>query len=244
MPEIADINPFSSVDLGLGMSGNITAIFIIAILILVGITSLIVVVFSRRRFYIKIPLWKNIGNQPKRVGIYRARIFPIGKAGDRLWFVKGAKKYIAPAIIQTAPNEYPHWEREDGEWINFGIQDLDEEQKKAGIKFIHQDMRSQRIATSNLLEQRLMQKGFWEKYGVVIGYVIFFLVISIAVVMNLYMMQKTIEHLSPLIDKITEALDKVYAGERGIVPAPVATALAFFMFRRKKIDKLAGSKLI
>lgn len=212
MPEISDINPFSNFSVG-GMDAvmNLVILFVIGLLIVAGIGVLIVVWVNKRKYWIKIPLYRKVGNVPTRVGIYKARVFPIGKAGDNLWFVKGVKKYIAPATMQSAPNEFWHWEREDGEWINFTMGDLDKSQKEAGVKYIHQDMRSQRVATANLLEQRLMQKGFWEKWGMVIGYIIFFLVISVAVVINLYMMGKVVEQLSPLVNQITKAVEELRA---------------------------------
>ena len=230
MPTASDLNPFQNFNIGLGEVGNLIAIFIIGILIAIGIGVLVYIIFDRRRFWIRIPLYRKVGNVPTRVATYKAKIFPVGKAGDKLWFVKGVKKYISPATIQSAPNEFMHWEREDGEWINFSMGDLDEDQKRAGVKYIHQDMRSQRIATSNLLEQRLMQKGFWEKWGVVIGYVIFFLVITVAVVINLYMMGKVVEQMSPLVNGITEAVKEMKSHcnpKTDLVPA-----LALVIFNR------------
>jgi len=216
---------------GTGLT-HLIVVFIVGLLIFVLGGFIVWWYFDKKRFWIHIPLYKNIGNVPTRVRTYKAKLFPIGKAGDYLWFVKGVKKYLPPATLQSAPNEYMHWEREDGEWINFVMGDLDEDQKRAGVKYIHQDMRSQRIATANLLEQRLMQKGFWEKWGVVIGYVIFFLVITVAVVINLYMMGRVIQEMKPLVEAINTGLNKIIQNEQGgnsIIPA-----MALIFFRKFK----------
>jgi hypothetical protein len=233
MPTIADINPFSNFSLGgWATTGKLIIIFILALLVVAGVTVLIIWWLNKRKYWISIPLYRKVGNVPTRVANFKARVFPIGKAGDKLWFVKGVKKYIPPATLQSAPNEFWHWERADGEWINFTLSDLDHAQKKAGVRFIHQDMRSQRVATSNLLEQRLMQKGFWEKWGVVIGYVIFFLVITVAVVINLYMMGKVVEALSPLITKMDEAL-RLILENQGCKTTGIVPALSLLLWRRK-----------
>jgi len=195
-----------------------------------GVIFLIFLYASKKKYWIRIPLYRRVGNVPTRVATYKARVFPIGYAGDRLWFVKGIKKYISPATIQNAPNEFMHWEREDGEWINFSMGDVDEDQKKCGVKYIHQDMRSQRIATSNLLEQRLMQKGFWEKWGVVVGYVIFFLVITVAVTINLYMMGKTIQAIAPLVNQVVEA-NKEYRS-KCVIATDLVPALALVIMNK------------
>lgn len=231
MPVVDDLNPFSNFNFGWGGVTGTVALFIIGVLILAGIVVLIILWKRKKQYWIKIPLFRVVGNVPTKVKTYKAKVFPIGKAGDRLWYVSKAKKFIAPATLQSAPNEFWHWEREDGEWINFTLGNLDEVMKKAGVKYIHQDMRSQRIATANLLEQRLMKKGFLEKWGVVIGYVIFFLVITVAVVINLYMMGKVIQQMNPLVKMLTEALAESEGGNKGIVPALLP--LIMWRFKRK-----------
>lgn len=233
MPTVADINPFSGFSFGGGGMMSLVILFLMGVFILGLVVLIIFMIANKKKYWIRIPLYRKVGNILTRVAIYKARVYPIGKAGDQLWFVKGAKKYIAPAVFQSAPNEFSHEEREDGEWINFAMTSVNDEQKKAGVKFIHQDMRSQRVATANLLEQRLMQKGFWEKWGVVIGYVIFFLIITVAVVINLYMMGKVVSALAPLVNKITEAFDR-YDKACGGVANSIVPALSLLMFRGKK----------
>jgi len=57
--------------------------------------------------------------------------YNISMAGDKLWYVPKAKKYIGVGSLQSAPNEYSYFEREDGEWINFEIPDIDEKIEKS-----------------------------------------------------------------------------------------------------------------
>ena len=170
------------------------------------------------------------GNVPTRVRTYKARIFPIGKAGDMLWFVAGVKKFIPPATIQSAPNEFWHWEREDGEWINFSLCDLDEDQKKAGVKYIHQDMRSQRIATSNILEQRLINKGFWDKYKDMITHVIFYVITTLMLIVIFWQWSDITTKVSGLISQLDVVYSRCSSGGAGtLVPSAI-----FLFFRRKK----------
>lgn len=235
MPTVQDINPFANFQFfGMGGMLKLIILFILGLLIVVGVVVLVIWILHKKKYWIRVPLYRKVGNVPTRVATFKARVFPVGKAGDNLWFVKGAKKYIPPATIQSAPNEFWHWEREDGEWINFSMADLDENQKKAGVKYIHQDMRSQRVATANLLEQRLMQKGFWEKWGVVIGYVIFFLVITVAVIINLYMMGKVVQNLSPLVSRMDDMMQRLIDHETGVDSSLVpAIASLIYIGKRK-----------
>ncbi len=232
-PSIADVNPFGKFDISLGFIGNALILFVIITLILGGIGWLIFWRITSKAYYIRIPLYRLVGNIPTRVAIYRARRFAIGKAGDYLWYVKGIKKFLPPATIQTAPNEYMHWEREDGEWINFAMGDLDKEQKKAGVRYIHQDMRSQRIATANILEQRLINKGFWDKYKDLIVHLIFYIVVMICMIVIFWQWSDITEKVGGLVSQLVEAR-KECSGQ-GLVPEGVApTLIGLLLFRGKK----------
>jgi len=224
-----DLNIFQGTDMsaiGFGL-----LIFVLAIVIVGLIGFGIFIYISRKQLKYTIPLYKMIGAKAIKIGVYKAKDFKIGLAGDKLWFCPKAKKYIIPATIQTAPSEYPHFERSDGEWINFGLGDIDEEMKLAGVKYIHQDMRSNRIAISNLLEARFKGKqSFWDKYGNMVAQAIFYMIVCICMVVIFYQWSTIIDNTNLLLDKII-AYDKFnhVNGTRGVVPA-----MAMLIFRRKK----------
>jgi len=211
-------------------------LFLIIIVIFGLVGWIIYWQITKKQYYIKIPLYKLVGNIPTRVGTYSCKIFPIGKAGDSLWFCKGIKKFIPPATLQSAPNEFWHWEREDGEWINFTMSDLDVIQKKAGAKYIHQDMRSQRIATNNILEQRLINKGFWEKYKDMIVHLIFYVVVMVCMIVIFWQWSDITTQVGGLISQLN-GLQCVEPRGQGLIPegtAPALLPLLFFKFKRKK----------
>lgn len=237
MVDLSQLNPFKNFNVGLGTLGNVLVLFFIGVLIVGGITFWIILKINNKKYIHKIPLWKLIGNTPTRVAIYLAKDFPIGKAGDKLWFVRGAKKYIAPGTIQSAPHEYMHWEREDGEWINFSMGNLDKSQKEAGVKYIHQDMRSQRIATNNILEQRLINKGFWEKYKDIIVHLIFYFIVTIMMVVIFWQWSKIVEQVGALINKLDQMITQQNAYNKPANSLVPAISLLIFKFKnigRKK----------
>lgn len=233
---LENINPFGKFNISLGFIGNALALFLIVCLILGGIGWLIWWRISSKSYFIKIPLYRLIGNIPTRVAIYRAKKFRIGKAGDYLWYVKGIKKFLPPATIQTAPNEYMHWEREDGEWINFSMGDLDKDQKKAGVKYIHQDMRSQRIATANILEQRLINKGFWDKYKDMIVHLVFYLIVMICMIVIFWQWSKITTQVGGLIGQL-QTTQKECSGQ-GLIPEGVAPAIFLVLTTKFRIWRL------
>lgn len=217
------------------MIGNVLIMLVIVFVIFALIGWLIYWRISSRQYLFKIPLYKSINGINQLQAMYVAKSIPISMSGDSLWFVKGLKKYLPPAQKTSALNVYPHEEREDGEWINFEIESVNEEQKKAGVKFISQDMRTQRVATGQILEQRLVNKGFWEKYKDMIVHLIFYIVVSMLMIVTFWQWGTIVEKIGGLVGtldsvaKTLESLECIGTKEIGVIPA-----LALLIFRRKQ----------
>ena len=224
-----------SFNMGMGDIGQVVILIVLGIVIVGLIGWFFYWKATQRAFKYRIHLYKKVGNTPTRIAFHQAREIPMGRAGDYLWFVKGIKKYLPVPIIQSAPNEFWFWVREDGEWINFGMEDLDESSKKAGVKYLHQDMRMQRLATDRLLEQRLMKKSFWEQYGMVIAYVVFFLVIAISMSIIFYQYGGVVERTAELISITGNLMDKANGGPSAeLIPASIGFLIPIKWLRRKR----------
>jgi uncharacterized membrane protein len=218
--KLADANPFKFGGGGSMFGGSFAQIMIVVaiVVVILLLAGFLVWYFQiKKKYWIKIHLFRIIGNVPTRVAIHEATEVPFGRAGDRLWKVCGkgffAKlkpiKWLPVGKIQSAPKEFWYYIREDGEWINFQMDDLNEVSKKAGVKFTNEDMRLQRLATERLLEQRLMEKTFWEKWQNTIMTVIFFLVIAVCMVLIFYQFSKLLDQLSPIIQRQAEITEMI-----------------------------------
>lgn len=224
---------------------TIIIVIVVVVFILLLVVVLIVLWVNAKKYKYRIPLYSKVGNIPTRIGTFKAKPVAFGRAGDHLWFVKGKglKKWIAPATIQSAKNEFWHWVREDGEWVNFSMQDLDEISKKAGVQYVKQEARLTRLAIDQLLEKRLNNQSFWEKWGVVIGYVIFFLIITIALVVFFHQYGKIVETTGALMERADLILKEANAakwggGLSGLVPANATASLIPLLLLRRRKDGL------
>lgn len=218
MVSLGELNPLKNFDIGIGLIGSALLVLFVAIFLLCVIGIIIFLYINKRKYKYKIPLTKKVGNRTIRVKTFRAKDFPIGLAGDKLWFIKGIKKYISPATLQTAPNEYTHHEREDGEWINVEYPDVDEHMRQLKVKFVQQDMRSNRIAIADILEQRFKdQKTFWEKWGNMIMQVVFYLIVTMMMVVIFYQWSDIVTQVGGLVDKL--AVTNAQCGGGSIIPA-------------------------
>jgi len=234
MVDIADLNPFQFGGGGMfgGSFAKILLVFFIAVVILALIGFLIWWGYVKKKYWIKLHVFRLIGNVPTRIAIYDACEVPFGRAGDKLWKVAGsgllgkikAVKWLPVGKIQSAPKEFWYYIREDQEWINFMMDDLNEISKKAKVKFTNEDMRLQRLATERLLEQRLMEKTFWEKWGTMVMTLIFFLVIAVCMVLIFYQFSKLVDEIARVTstqDKTAQILLRVFGEnfvEGGIAP--------------------------
>jgi len=207
MPSVSDINPFANIG---GAGGSIGTYGSMALIVAIAVVILGIIGFFfywrsvKKNFWIRIHVFRLIGNVPTRVAIYSAKEVPFGMAGDKLWKVAPtgmmqmfkAIKWLPVGKIQTAPREFWYYIREDGEWINFSLDDINDIQKKAGVRFVQEDMRLQRLATERLLEQRLMKKSFWEQWGSTIMLITLFLVMAICMVIMFYQFGKLLDEFA------------------------------------------------
>jgi hypothetical protein len=230
--DLASVNPFKNFSIGgMGTMANILLVIAIAVLILLCLGFFIYWWYIRKVYYIKLHVFRLVGNIPTRVAIYTAREVPFGMAGDKLWKVAPAGvwkimivKWLPVGKFQTAPNEFWYWIREDGEWINFVPTDIDESSHKMNVKFVQEDMRLQRLATDRLLEQRHMEKSFWDRWQNTIMTILVFLVVAICMVIIFYQFSKILDKFGPLLSNLNEGLrlikNNCYGGNAtSLIPA-------------------------
>jgi len=184
---------------------------------------------QRRNLKYTIQLYKKIGSRVIRIATHKAKDFSISRAGDKLWHVPKAKKFIGVGSLQSGKNEYSYFEREDGEWINFELPDIDQAMKQAKVKYIQQDMRAQRIAISEILDNRFAdKKSWWDKYGNLVTYTIFYLVVAVSMVVIFYQWSVIADKIGALFDRMVAYENMKCPNVQGVVPA-----FAMLIFRRK-----------
>jgi hypothetical protein len=208
---------------GLGVFGNVL-FWVLIICFIVGIIGgIIAYVFWRKSYGQQIWVFGVIGNRSTLKVIHHAKVVGFGGAGDFLYFIRERKKYIAPPTIQMGKNIWWYWERKDGELINIGLGDIDEQMKKAGAYFIDTDIRMTRLGIEKNLRDRLQKTGFWAKYGQTILGIIFVIMVTVALVIlfsQLKDVSKALEGTASAIQKMAEAVNKFYDAKSGNYVSP------------------------
>lgn len=166
-------------------------IFLIIILVVVLVTVSIFWLLNHIKYNQKAIVFRKIGNQTIPAFTDKAIIERVGMGGDYWFRTKNSKKVLPRPKIQMAKNTYWLFERSDGEWINFSLEDLDEQMKKAKAVYVDEDMRLQRLGIQKNLDLRFKKVTFWERYGGMIVTIIYLLIVTICLVMLFNKMEQS-----------------------------------------------------
>jgi hypothetical protein len=174
------------------------------------------------RYNKKIVLFKKVGTTIMPVFVDKGWLCRVGIAGDTWLITKKMKKTLPRPRIQMGKNLYWYYEREDGEWINFSLQDFDEIMHKASAYYVDEDMRLQRLGIQKNLENRFKKVTFWQQYGGMIMSLVFLLVITVCLVLIFNRMESAWSKAGEMAQAVKEMANQVATmGARttsGIVP--------------------------
>jgi len=129
-----------------------------------------------------VKIYRKVGNKTVLVAVDKGYFARVGNAGDYWLITKKLKKTLPRPTIQSGKNEYWFFEREDGEFINFGLGDIDSQMKVAKVYYIDEDMRLARLGIQKNLRDRFQKVSFWQKYGGLIMNLIYLMVSTILLV--------------------------------------------------------------
>lgn len=167
----------------------------VTILIFIVVFAAIAVFFGywviqKRKFNKKIIIFEKIHNRWEPTRRDKAMEKKIGKSGDTVFYLKKHKKHIPVPSLQMGKRTYWIAIREDGEWINFDLADIDLAMKKAGVNYLDKEMRYARTSLQQSLKERYDKQNFWKEYGVIIASVGFIVILAI---MTWFLFDKWIE---------------------------------------------------
>jgi hypothetical protein len=226
----------------LGTIGSVMLWIFISILVVGAVGGIIIFFYLRKSYKLKIWVFGRVGGLPMLKIIDKGKLMSFGMAGDKLLKLQKLKKYLPPPRIQMGKDIYWFYEREDGEYINFSLDDIDELQKKAGAYYVDTDMRMQRLGIEKNLRERMTKQGFLEKYGSAIAGVIFVIMVTISLVVlfsKLTDVATALDTAGGNVGAMASAVEQFYSARvGGEAPSDAGGGLvpAFLLlsFRRKK----------
>ena len=203
--------------------------FFIIIFIGVFVIALVFLWAYNKKYKDKIVIFGRVDGRPRVIGKDRASVFRMGHGGDMVHRWRRLKTFRPMPTIQTGANTYWYYLREDGEYINFGVGDLDLMQRELGAEFLITDVRHARASMQKTLKDTYDKPTFWQQYGGHIAFMSFIIIMAFSFWLAFDKFIEVITNLSALTDKVgtfmDEAnsilvnIDRVKGGGSGIVPA-------------------------
>ena len=130
----------------------------------------------------------------------------LGSGGEEVWYLKKRKRSIPPATLAMGKNVFWHYQKEDGDLINFDMDSLNVVARKAGIHFTHADMRYARTNIQRNFKDRYNKVTFLDKYGTVLVFTVHIIIVSLMFVWLLKDFQSVAASLNEAITRAAELL--------------------------------------
>jgi len=217
-------------------------IFLIIILVAVLLTLGVIWLLNFIKFNQKIVLFRTIGGKPIPAFSDKGIIERVGMGGDYWLRTKRSKKVVPRPKIQITKNTFWFFERNDGEWINFSLSDIDEKMKEGNAFYVEEDMRLQRLGIQKNLDARFNKITFWQKYGGMIVTIIYLLIITICLVMLFSKMEESwglaSEMSASVRDMAVQVKNMQVRETSGALPVEGLMFLLPFWRRKKNVYKL------
>jgi hypothetical protein len=202
--------------LNLASVGNFAFIATISVLVLIIVGSLVGLwawnYINKKRYNNTIIIFEKIDNRYKDTMSDKAMERKIGTGGDTVFYWKKLKKIVPKPSIQTGIRKYWFARREDGEYINIGMEDVDLKMREAKIYYNENEQRYARASLQKLNKDRFNRETFWQKYGRDIMTVIFIVIISIMLMLILSRVVELTGKIGGLIEtasKLNDATSKM-----------------------------------
>lgn len=187
--------------------GNVTIIIIVSCFLGALILGGLFFFLWKKRYNKRFEIWKTISGRTVRVAVWKAWLRRIGTANDywsQIWFRKEIlprpKKYIDSKTAMFLA-------REDGEFINFDLGDLDEMQKTMGVFFDQEDMRMWRVSQQKTSRDEHLKRKWYIEYGPVISLVIVIMVVIVTMVIFVYLQKGYLEQSAQQIATLNNYID-------------------------------------
>lgn len=199
-------------------------IIIIIVCIIIGIAVYFIV--RRIKFDKKIVIFEEINGIPEPTKQDRAMELKMSTAGDTIFYTQKYKKYLPNPTIQTGRKTYWYFIRSDGEWINIGPGNWNQDFQKVGARFLDKEMRYARTQIQKGLKDRYENPGFWKQYGALVMSMGF---IALIAVMTFLLFDKWVDlanttnaaveqgaNVMDRIDSLLGKMDNICSGGSGL----------------------------
>lgn len=152
--------------------------FVLLILFVSSAAVTTFIILGRLRWPFRVVILESpSGNKAQITGRDRARLVVVGDGGEEIWLLKNRKKYKA-GVGKRIGNKQIAWHiGDEGYWYNVDFGDFNKSLLEVGLRPLDRNVR---LATSSMrksIDQRYQTKTWMDKYGNIIYFGMFILVL-------------------------------------------------------------------
>lgn len=163
---------------------------------------------NHKRFNITIQKFEKIDGRWKPTGKESATEKKIGKGGDTIFYWRQSKKVVPRGTIQSGDRVYYYARREDGEWENIGIEDIDFKLKQMNMTYTPVELRYAKESLREMVKEIYSPTKWWqENIGIIVS-IVFIVLVTVLLLLIGTKMGGIISSISPLLDQLTLILEK------------------------------------
>lgn len=190
-------------------AGNIIqaiAFFLLAGAIVGVITYFIM---SKKPYKYKIHIFEEINGVTTPVGDDLAKEMSLPNTSVRVFYLKNRKLFLPRPTRQTGKGHFFYFVRDDHEWINIGLGNLNKELKDLGVKYDHTDMRYANASLKSLVEKNYKKTSWLKEYAPYIAIGILVLLLGVVFFLILNKTEKVLGPLANVVQQQAEILKAI-----------------------------------
>jgi len=222
MAELSDLKQFLPSGGSLSAFGssaiNMLVIGFVVLMIIVLLIIFAFIFIRSMKYNKKIIIFEKVGNSWMQTGKDRAMELKYSISGDTVFYLRRRRKYLPRPELQTGRRTYWFAIREDGEWINITLEDIDTAMKEAKAKYLHPEMRYARTALLRNLRDRYEKESWMQKYGAYVG-VALNIVMIVVILIFLYLLVDKIQTIGNSLIEAIKSTEPVMEKQQQILAA-------------------------
>ncbi len=217
----------------IGQNGSAFSFNFVGDIMIFLVAAVIVAVFtfwfiSRKTYNKSLVMFREINGQTRRMGVEKAKEITLPGTSVRAYYLKKAKFYIPRPSIETGQDEFWYFIREDGEWVNVGLANLNKELKQLNLKYDHTDMRMANAALKRLVDKSYKKINWVKEWAPYIGFGVIIIMVAIGgylvmgesakVVSAAASNVQSLNEITTTMEEILRSLDNIVSssGTRGV----------------------------
>lgn len=201
---------------------------VIIFLILAGVLGVVTYIYASKKSYNKtIVKYREIDGRTKKTGIEKAKEIVLPGTSVRAFYLKSSGFYMPRPSIETGINEYWYFIRKDGEWMNIGMENVNEKLKQLGLHFDHTDMRMANAALKRLVDKSYKKINWLKEYAPYIGFGMIIIMVGIGGYLVMGESAKIVSAAAQNVEafvEITETMNSILGNINNIAASSGAVA--------------------